>query len=161
MVKRLVVLLLGCASLSCNAHYKKEQNKYTHKSVRSEVAHRSQYELDCLVNTAIREGENQTEKTQAGIMYVIHNRAKRNHESYCATVNKRNAFSHRRFNIRSKQKVIELARQVMGGSIMDPTNGALFFHDKSIRRNPFRHTSRTTKLGDMFFYKVVNDQYSV
>jgi hypothetical protein len=70
-------------------------------------------------------------------------------------VNAKNQFSHRIVKIiPSKHKaVIELARLVMAGKISDVTEGATFFNDDSLSKNPFKNTRRTVKYDNMIFYK--------
>jgi hypothetical protein len=169
MVKKLAVLLLGCASISSYAQYIKHDYQVVEhrvqeepniaKTVQKTANEPSRYkrELDCLINTTIREAENQDRLTQQGIMHVIHNRAKLNKTSYCNVVNKKNAFSHRKIHSKRDPSLVNMARSIMKGDSMDPTKGSLFFHDDSITQNPFKHTRRAIVLGDMWFYKLVGD----
>lgn len=146
MSKKLAVLLCALAfSVTANA---KKVTKF-------------EQDVQCMAYTAQAESENQDIKAQTGVLYVIHNRSKRNNVSHCNTINKRKTdFSHRRLKSKPNKELIELVKLVMTERIEDPTKGALFFHDKSIRRNPFKHTIRTAVLDDMLFYRVVGD-YSV
>lgn len=166
MVKKLAVLLLWCTTISSYAkapHHDHTTIKHVdHKKIQvntqSFIAF-NQYrrDLDCLIGTTIREAENQDNITQTGIMHVIHNRAKRNNSSHCAVINKKNAFSHRKIKLKKNKQLVDMAVAIMKDELYDPTNGALFFHDKSLKRNPFKHTKRSAVLGDMRFYKLTGD----
>lgn len=122
-----------------------------------DVANSLDNDLKCVVRTALAEGENQSRNAQVGIMYTIKNRVQLSHKSYCSIVNAKKQFSHRIVKIIpvKHQHVIELARLVMAGKISDVTNGATFFNDDSLSKNPFRHTVRTVKYDNMIFYKSI------
>lgn len=159
MVKNLAVLVLfGCASITSYAHQKPDHKK-VHTNTQSFVPTFKQYQrdVDCLISTTLREGENQDNITQNGIMHVIHNRAKRNNSSHCAVISKKNAFSHRKIKYKKPKHLIDMAIAIINDDLYDPTNGALFFHDKSLHKNPFKHTKRSAVLGDMRFYKLVGE----
>ena len=172
MVKKLAVLLLGCASISSYAQYIKHDYKVVEPQVQEESKivktvqtvqktankpSRYKRELDCLINTTIREAENQDRLTQQGIMHVIHNRAKLNKTGYCDVVNKKNAFSHRKIHPKRDPLLVNMATSIMRGDSKDPTKGSLFFHDDSITQNPFKHAKRSVVLGDMWFYRLMGD----
>jgi spore germination cell wall hydrolase CwlJ-like protein len=111
-------------------------------------------QVNCMVRTAIAEAENQSVNAKIGVMYTIRNRATQRRKSYCSIVNEPSQFSHRR--IRGPQQYKEmyaLAEGVISGRIKDTTNGATFFHDDSLKRNPFRKTVKTIKLDNMVFYR--------
>lgn len=117
-------------------------------------------QINCMVRTAIAEAENQTDGAKTGVLYTIHNRAKQRHKSYCSIVNEKSQFSHRKIRwlslhkgSTSYRKVYQLAEAVMNERIKDVTNGATFFHDDSLKRNPFRRVVRTIKLDNMVFYR--------
>ena len=115
---------------------------------------RADSQVNCMVRTAIAEAENQTVDAKVGVMYTIQNRAKQQRKSYCSIVNAPSQFSHRR--IRGHQAYKEmyaLAEGVISGRIKDTTNGATFFHDDSLKKNPFRKTVKTIKLDNMVFYR--------
>lgn len=112
------------------------------------------HQVNCMVRTAMAEAENQTATAQAGVMYTILNRAHQRHKSFCSIVNERSQFSHRK--VRWSPKVRELyalADGVISGRIKDVTHGATFFHDDSLKKNPFRKTVKTIKLDNMVFYR--------
>lgn len=145
MVKKLALIILGCAALNtAQAHYTLTDQ-----------------ELECMVRVSLAEGENQTKITKIGIMYTVHNRVKNKMfktHSHCTAINKkinkRSQFSHRKVRVPKKQhELFNMARAVILETIEDPTKGAVFFHDGSLKRNPFRHTARTVRLDDMFFYR--------
>lgn len=137
-----ISFILGCMLLSPFAYAK-------------DVANNLDNDLKCIVKTVLAEGENQSRNAKVGIMYTIKNRVKLSHKSYCSVVNAKNQFSHRIVKIIPKKhkQIIELARLVMADKIPDVTNGATFFNDDSLSKNPFRHTVRTVKYDNMIFYK--------
>jgi hypothetical protein len=144
MVKKIALLILGCAALN---------TAYANHTI-------DDRELECMVRVSLAEGENQTRIAKVGIMYTVHNRVKsklfKTHsKSHCGMINnKKNQFSHRKVKIPKKQHdLFMLAKSVLLETIEDPTKGALFFHDGSLKRNPFRHTARTVQLDDMHFYR--------
>lgn len=146
MVKKLFALMFGLSSVVGVAHADHL------KSIDKET-------LECMVRVSLAEGENQTKKTKIGIMYTIHNRVKDKafkSKSHCTIANSRGQFSHRKVK-RSKKHIelMNLAKLVVLEYIKDPTDGATFFHDDSLKRNPFRHTARTVQLDNMLFYKRV------
>lgn len=115
-------------------------------------------DIQCMVRTAQAEAENQSKPAKIGVLYVIHNRVKQRHKSYCTIVNEKSQFSHRRIKSAKKCKhqymeLYNLAKAVMDESVEDVTNGATFFHDDSLTKNPFRRTKRTIKLDNMVFYR--------
>ena len=122
-----------------------------------DVANSLDNEIKCVVRTVLAEGENQSRNAKVGIMYTIKNRVKLSHKSYCSVVNAKNQFSHRIVKITPTrhQQLIELAKMVMAGKISDVTQGATFFNDDSLSKNPFRHTVRTVKYDNMIFYKSI------
>jgi hypothetical protein len=141
MVKKLALIILGCAALNtAHAHYALTDQ-----------------ELECMVRVSLAEGENQTKITKIGIMYTVHNRVKNKMfktNSHCTAINKKKQFSHRKVKVPKRHnELFNMAKAVFLETIEDPTKGAVFFHDGSLKRNPFRHTARTVRLDDMFFYK--------
>ncbi len=111
-------------------------------------------QMNCMVRTAMAEAENQTATAQAGVMYTILNRAQQRHKSFCSIVNEKSQFSHRKFRWSSKvREIYALADGVISGRIKDVTHGATFFHDDSLKKNPFRKTIKTVKLDNMVFYR--------
>jgi spore germination cell wall hydrolase CwlJ-like protein len=122
-----------------------------------DVSNKLDNEVNCIVRTVLAEGENQSRNAKVGIMYTIKNRVKLSHKSYCSVVNAKNQFSHRIVKIipRKHKQLVELAKLVMAGKISDVTNGATFFNDDSLSKNPFRHTVRTVKYDNMIFYKSI------
>lgn len=145
MVKKIFALIFGVSS-AINVAYA------TPKQVPNET-------LECMVRVSLAEGENQSKTAKIGIMYTIHNRVKDKRfksKSHCSATNQKGQFSHRPVK-RSKHhlELMNMARLVVLEYIKDPTNGATFFNDDSLKKNPFRHTIRTVQLDNMIFYKRV------
>lgn len=135
-----------------NKTIKVERHKAEHPK-----KHKGDDNLTCVVQTAVREAENQSDAAQTGVMYTIHNRVKLTHRSYCNIVNAKSQFSHRKIKWSSSyQKLYDKAKLVMAEQIVDVTHGATFFHDDSLTKNPFKKTKRTIKLDNMVFYKSVD-----
>lgn len=110
--------------------------------------------LHCMVRTTIAEGENQSVQAKTGIMYTIHNRSKAWHRGYCTIVNQKSQFSHRKIKwSRNYLKLYELAKLVREEKTPDVTHGAIFFHDDSLKKNPFGRTVLTARLDNMLFYR--------
>lgn len=110
--------------------------------------------LHCMVRTTIAEGENQSVAAKTGIMYTIHNRSKAWHKGYCTIVNQKAQFSHRKIKwSNAYHKLYEMARLVKEEKTPDVTHGALFFHDDSLKKNPFGRTVLTARLDNMLFYR--------
>ena len=139
-----ISFMLGCMLLSPFVYAKDVTNSLDN-------------DIKCVVRTVLAEGENQSRNAKIGIMYTIKNRVKLSHKSYCSIVNAKNQFSHRIVKISpNKHKhLIEMAKLVMAGKILDVTNGATFFNDDSLSKNPFRNTVRTVKYDNMIFYKSI------
>lgn len=146
MVNKLFALILGASSVVNVVHAD------TVRRVDNET-------LECMVRVSLAEGENQSKIAKIGIMYTIHNRVKDKmfkSKSHCTIVNRRGQFSHRPVKWSKHHKsLMQMARLVVMESIKDPTNGATFFNDDSLKKNPFRHTTRTVQLDNMIFYKRV------
>lgn len=115
--------------------------------------------LECMVRVSLAEGENQSRAAKIGIMYTIHNRVKDKafkSKSHCSIVNSKGQFSHRSVKwSKHHRELIKMARLVVQELIKDPTNGATFFNDDSLKKNPFRSTIRTVQLDNMIFYRRV------
>ncbi len=146
MVNKLFALIIGVSSAFNVAHA--EQSKRVTDNT-----------LECMVRVSLAEGENQSKIAKIGIMYTIHNRVKDKvfkSKSHCSIVNSKGQFSHRPVK-RSKHhlELMRMARLVVMEIIKDPTNGATFFNDDSLKKNPFRSTIRTVQLDNMIFYKRV------
>ena len=110
--------------------------------------------LQCIVRTTVAEAENQSLTAKMGVMHTIHNRMLYYKKTSCNIVNRRNQFSHRRVRIGPEhQYLYNLAANILSGYVPDNTNGAFFFHDDSLKRNPFRRTIKTAKYDNMLFYR--------
>ncbi len=61
-------------------------------------------------------------------------------------------------NLETWQAAQDIARQVLSGQSVDPTNGALFYHTRAIRPWWSRHGQDATVIGAHIFYRDVPDQ---
>jgi hypothetical protein len=146
MVNKLFALIVGVSSVFNVVHA--DQSRSVNNNA-----------LECMVRVSLAEGENQSRAAKIGIMYTIHNRVKDKvfkSKSHCSIVNSKGQFSHRAVK-RSKnhRELLQMARLVVWELIKDPTNGATFFNDDSLKKNPFRSTTKTVQLDNMIFYKRV------
>lgn len=62
-------------------------------------------------------------------------------------------------NLETWQAAQEIARQVLSGQSVDPTNGALFYHTRAIRPWWSRYGQGATVIGAHIFYRDVPDRY--
>ena len=152
MVKKFV-LFCGCLLLSTAVNAKNVHHNKEHKSIAKVYDFKDN--MKCLTETAIRESENQNEKARISVLYTIKNRVELSGKSFCSIVNAKNQFSHRKMKISNdtKHEFIALAFKVMLGTIDDPTKGSTYFHDDSLKRNPFKNAKFSVKFDNMVFYR--------
>jgi hypothetical protein len=153
------IAVLAKTANTTNTHINKVSTPVHH--VRKIIPHTNHKlskpnDLRCFVDTVYREGENQSLRTKRDLMHVIHNRVKLWHASVCTIVNQPKQFSHRWLhNIKTDDVVINLAKNMLAGKLRDTTGGAIFFHDDSLKKNPFPNTKLTVKSDNMLFYKTL------
>jgi spore germination cell wall hydrolase CwlJ-like protein len=160
MVKKFV-FICGCMLLSTTVNaYATIDNHVIKKHVKIEKHNVDKIDvfknnMKCLTDTAIRESENQNDKARISVLYTIKNRAELSGKSYCSVVNAKNQFSHRKMKISddTRKEFTALAFKVMLGTIDDPTNGSTYFHDDSLKKNPFKNTKFSVKYDNMVFYR--------
>lgn len=128
-----------------------------------------QRELICLATNIYHEAGGESNKGKAAVAHVTLNRT--NSPLYpnkiCGVVYQKtgracqfswtcdrrpNSVPHKDRN-RSWKDSLHIAMLVLEGIVKDPTHGALFFHEKSVKTGWGRHFVRTAFIGNHVFYK--------
>ncbi len=120
-------------------------------------------EMACLSKAVYWEARNQPFNAQVGVAQVVLNRAEdgRFGNTLCAVVYQRNVRgcqftwvctnANRRPRDQAAWEVANYAAYLAVFDHPDLVDGAIFFHDKSVRRWP--HLERTVRIGDLIFYR--------
>lgn len=119
----------------------------------------SERQITCLAHNAYYEARGEPQQGQIAVMNVVMNRVESPQfpSTPCAVVYQGCQFSwvcsgHRStINSAILSRLMDLARQVYNGSITDVTNGARFFHSRSI--NPGWRRTRIATIGNHIFYR--------
>ena len=113
--------------------------------------------INCLASAIYHEARGESRKGKIAVGYVILNRIKRGYgDNPCEIVSAKNQFSWfgKRLAVKEKEKWIEcyrLSKKILLDETKDPTNGSIFFHEKTIR--PGWKYKRVAVIDNHVFYK--------
>lgn len=120
-------------------------------------------QMDCLARAVYWEARNQPFNAQVAVAQVVLNRVEdgRFRADICGVVFQRDSRAcqftwvctnaNRRPRDRHSWEVAHVAAFVAVFDYVDMVNGAIFFHDTSVRRWP--HLERTARIGELIFYR--------
>ena len=113
--------------------------------------------ITCMADAVYHEAGGESRKGKIAVGHVILNRINRGYgDNPCEIVSAKNQFSWfgKRRAIKEKDKWIEcynLSKKLLSNQTQDPTNGAIFFHEKTVR--PRWKYKRIAVIGNHIFYK--------
>jgi N-acetylmuramoyl-L-alanine amidase len=116
-------------------------------------------ELHCLARNIYFEARGEGRQGMLAVGHVTLNRVRSNlfPNTICGVVHQRSQFSWTRNPGRVSgplwTRSQEIAREIMAGETRDPTNGALYFHNGSVRPSWSHRFRRTATIGNHYFYR--------
>jgi len=126
-------------------------------------------DMRCLALAIYWEGKSDGRESQAGVAHVVLNRLKdpRFPKTICAVVHEGgdgrrgkcqfswwcDGKSDEPTNAAQWQEAQRIARTEARTGAADPTNGALYFHQRNLSPSPSNNRQRTATLGDHVFYR--------
>ena len=119
-------------------------------------------QIQCIAEAIYHEANSEPEKGKIAVGNVVMNRVedKRYPKTPCSVVHQRSKKSCQfswvctSKKIRGSMKIpLDIARRVYYRNISDNTNGALFFHNRSVRPSWAKLSRRTTVIGHHSFYR--------
>lgn len=114
-------------------------------------------QVRCLATAIYHEANNQTLAGKQAVGHVIINRKndKQFPKSICGVVSQPNQFSwYRKMKHRYNEETMKIAREMLYQRPKDNTNGALFFHNPSVKPAWTKRMKMTRKIGNHYFYKL-------
>lgn len=120
-------------------------------------------QMDCLARAVYWEARNQPFNAQVAVAQVVLNRVEdgRFRADICGVVFQRDSRgcqftwvctnANRRPRDRHSWEIAYVAAFVAVFDYVDMVNGAIFFHDTSVRR--WSHLERTARIGELIFYR--------
>ncbi|MCB1353743.1 MAG: cell wall hydrolase [Rhodobacteraceae bacterium] len=116
----------------------------------------------CLAEAVYFEARGTSAKSRAAVAHVVVNRALSPDfpDTVCAVVRQGCQFSYNcdgkpevLADRKSRDKAMETARAVLADRIPDPTDGALFYHGRSVKPDWSDAFQQTSELGGHIFYR--------
>lgn len=127
--------------------------------VQQAAAQISQRDLQCLSEALYFEARGEGAQGQKAVAEVILNRVDhpRFPKTVCGVVNQRGQFTYNK-NARIREKgtyarVQQIALAALSGAPRTLTNGATYFHARSVRPSWTKRFERTTRIGSHTFYR--------
>jgi N-acetylmuramoyl-L-alanine amidase len=111
--------------------------------------------LLCLALVIHNESLGESKRGKAAVAHVVLNRAKSKNK-ICKTVHAPNQFYTKPIkNKKSKgwHESQHVAKQVLSNTLKDPTKGATYFHNHTVRPKWSKIKTKTTRIGGHSFYK--------
>jgi N-acetylmuramoyl-L-alanine amidase len=119
-------------------------------------------EVQCVAEAVYHEARGTSETSQEAVAHVIVNRAENEDfpNDVCAVVKDGCQFSYEcdgkseaMTEPEAREEAIESAEAVLGGATPDPTRGALYYHNRSVRPAWANEFHVTAKIGGQTFYR--------
>ena len=107
----------------------------------------------CLALVIHNESRGEPKQGKAAVAHVVLNRAK-THDKVCKTVHSKGQFYTKPVKNKSSKAWVDskvLAKKVLSKQIKDPTKGAKYFHNHTVK--PKWKLKRVGKIGKHTFYK--------
>ena len=114
-------------------------------------------QIKCLATAIYHEANNQTLAGKQAVGHVILNRKnnKQFPSSICGVVSQKNQFSwYGKMNHKYNKESLKIAKDMYTHRPTDNTNGALFFHNPSVKPSWTNRMKMTRKIGNHYFYKL-------
>jgi N-acetylmuramoyl-L-alanine amidase len=111
--------------------------------------------LLCLALVIHNESLGESKRGKAAVAHVVLNRAKSKNK-ICNVVHSPGQFYTKAvYNKSSKgwQDSKIIAKQILNNEVKDPTNGAVYFHNHTVRPKWSKIKTKTTRIGNHTFYK--------
>lgn len=118
--------------------------------------------IACVAEAVYFEARGTSDRSQAAVAHVVLNRSQDPQfpDTPCAVVDQGCQFSYNcdgkpeTLAVREdRAKAIATAEKVVAGVVPDPTDGALFFHGRSVRPSWTSKLDRTAEIGGHIFYR--------
>lgn len=118
--------------------------------------------LSCLAYNIYFEARDQSKKGQNAVAFVVINRVKSSKfpDTICKVIKQKHQFSWYREETSAKihnrsalVTAFKLAKHILYGKHKDPTNGALYYHNLTVKPYWANKVKFITKIGNHLFYK--------
>lgn len=108
----------------------------------------------CLALIIHNEAGGEKELGKVAVAKVVLNRAK-SHKNTCKVVYEKRQFYTKPIKKKDKhwEKSKHLAKKILEGHFKDPTNGATYFHNDTVKPYWSKKHRKTAKIGKHYFYK--------
>lgn len=114
-------------------------------------------EIGCLANIIYHEARGEAQAGKIAVAYVVMNRvdSKAHPNTVCAVIRQKGQFANKGKPGKNSSwlESVKVAEMVKNKSVSDPTNGATYFHNSSVKPSWARRFQKTTRIGSHHFYK--------